>query len=528
MTAPDSGFEGTSADTLPEASLDFSCVNSGVVNPDVVVDVMQNGEWVRIPVTGVEQWINKDGPADMTRTAKVTFPFEWGGHSIIQYINGFDSQNNASDQKKPYDVCRVFFYDEEIEEWQITHYGYIGGVGPATETGVGKFWVYDPADLMKGIQVSKSWGEPTLQNVLDFALRGTDEQGRPVGLEKRSVFDSGIGIHVMGRGEIPQRKQTDVREEDTQNFAITGSLPLIGSFRIPVPGIIGDIFNWVEENIVEPLLGGQKRFQINRHNMVDYMEWVSGLVDARWWFEPSPDGPVLVLDATAFKSGAGKDKYERRYFVEERLVEDGYSPPDKPVYGEVDTLNNSALADIKPFNTLYLYGESTTYRERYGGGRGYRSVQAQEDAEASTSEDMSVAASPGVYTEEYPFVKVQYPPLLDRAGGYEYSAQPVESDKVYLEEAKNQAVREFRKHIAEQSEGSMELIGDPHIMPFDYLVTVPTCNDTFRNANAPPMTWEVNGVKHSRMAGERYTTELGVSLTVDDSQLNVTAEYREA
>lgn len=560
----DSGFSGTTAETLPSVDADFSCKGGEVVNPDTVVDIKQNSQWVRLPVTGVEEWINKDGPADITRTAKVTFPMEWGGKSIMPFINGFGGHDNTSSGNSPYDECRIFFYDEDVEEWRITHYGYVGGVGPASDVGVGKMWVYDAADLMKGIQVSQSWGEPTIQNVVQFALTGQDAQGRDVGLEERSVFED-IDVSFIGLQDIPRRKQDSVRETISDDeFSI--ELGALGSFQIG--GVVSDLLQWVNTNIVDPQLGAQKRFQINRHNMVDHMEWFTSLIDARWWFEPSEDGPILVIDATAYKEGGNKGNYERRYFVDESATEywegvqedakdeaiedfiresgveipdiegveqetNQYLPPSNyEVYATVDTLNNNALVDIKPFNTMYLYGESTTYRERYGGPATQPTPfrdeeQLEEDEEASTATNFREAASAGALTEEYPFVKVEYEPLLERSGGYEYSAQPIESDQVYLEEARGEALKEFRRHLAEQTEGTMELRGEPHIMPYDYIVTEPVCNDIYTNANATPIEWEVNGVKHTRKAGERYTTELGVSITVEERFLNTTAEYRE-
>jgi len=241
MAAPDDNFAGSdgypNTDNLPDADLDFSQKNDNApMNPEVVVDVKQDidvtddaqlledgaelvvGEeveagdeyetkkeqWIRIPVTEVTEWINKDGPADMTRTARIKFPFEWGDHSIIQYINGFNSQNNLAEQNDPYDECRIFFFDNDIDEWVTAHYGYVGGVGPANTEGVGKFWVYDPADLMQGIQVSKNWSEPSMGTVIDFMLRGTDNDGDPVGLEKRSIFDGPIPVSFVGKQEIPE------------------------------------------------------------------------------------------------------------------------------------------------------------------------------------------------------------------------------------------------------------------------------------------------------------------------------------
>lgn len=590
----DNGFAGSdgypNTRNLPEPDLDFSQKGDNApANPEVVVDVRQSIEtgdkaegfeeivedvtgedfeagtqfdsttqyWIRLPVTEVVEWINRDGPADMTRTARVKFSFEWGGQSIIQYINGFNSQNTLASQTDPYDECRIFFYDNSTREWRIAHYGYVGGVGPANKQGVGKFWVYDPADLMKGIQVSKNWSNPSIQSVIKFAISGNDNNGNPVGLERRSVFES-IKVSLLGKADIPRVKQQNTQKDlgsDGGGFKLG-----VGPFSISIGGVFGDILSF-SGGVASSLVGGgaQKRFQLNRHNMVDLMDWFTDLIDARWWFEPSQTGPILVIDATAFKEGEERGSYERRYFVEDNpstidkfrelqrqarqealevqeikeeleidlgneelneqlneapggvfdtdAISDFLPPHNYNIYEFVNVLNNDALVDIKPFNTLYLYGESTTIRERYAIG---------------------TVSSPGIYTEEYPWVKVTYQPLIERAGGYEYSSEPIESDKVYLQQAEEQAKKEFRKHIAEQTEGSIQLQGEPAIMPYDYLVATTVCNDTYPNVEVEPITWEVNGVKHIRKADDVYKTELAVSLAIEDRNITVESEYRKS
>jgi hypothetical protein len=57
---------------------------------------------------------------------------------------------------------------------------------------------------------------------------------------------------------------------------------------------------------------------------------------------------------------------------------------------------------------------------------------------------------------------------------------------------------------------------------------VPTCNETFQNAEANPITYEVNAVKHVRGAGDRYKTQCRVSLTFAEEDLNIESEYQEA
>jgi len=524
--AVDDSFEGFDAPELPSPDLDFSVKERCVTNPDVVVDIKQGDDWVRMPVTLTELYINKDGPAHVTRTAKVEFPAEWGGHSISQYVNGFQAQNQC-ETGDPYDECRIFMRDQYDDQWQIVHYGYVGGVGPVNDgarNGTFKFWCYDPADLMKGIQVSKSFGEPTIAQILDFVLNGKDENGHAFGINERSVFEN-VRPFLAGVAEVEQQKSdtTNLGNEAIEGGDIGFS---VGPFRINLTDLVDDIFGYlVGTEVTQGILGGQKRFQLNRHNMVDLMDWFAAEVGGKWHFEPTPDGPILYFDNTSAGQtpDAPDGDIQRRVFVEEAIINEsdidtqeaseGVGPSgftDKDVFAPVDTLNNDALADIKPFNTLYLYGEATTYRERY-------------------HQRYGSAGSAGAYTEEYPYVKLVYEPLLDRAGGYEYSAPPVESDKIYLDQAKKQAIEEFRKHLAEESEGEINLKGEPHILPFDYIRTTPICNETYENVNASPITYEVNAVKHVRGAGDRYKTDVRCSIVFAEEDLRVAEErYQEA
>ena len=571
LTVSDDDFVGTQAESLPPVDLDFSCKGEGS-NPETVVDISQDDKWIRIPVSGVDEWINKDGPADITRTAKVQFPMEWGGVSIVQFINGFRSQNGFEEQNDSYDKCRIYFWDDSPttdNEWQIAHHGYVGGVG-ASDNGTGKFWVYDVADLMKGVAVSNGFNKPSLYTALEFAVRGTDENGNKVGIQNRTPWDI-INYTVFGITDIPAQKKSNIRTEIPQTEDVAeqseavrsiGSQWAWESIINPLSETVGDAIDSLRSIIDKIALDSNKRFQINRHNMIDYMEWVTSLVDGRWWFEPFADAPVLVVDASAIRDGAATNSYDRRYFVDQQTVDDwrdvqeeargaamleeaerrddgisddfitttvaerdqadfqlgdtipeDYLPPHNyNIFEQVRTLNNNALADIKPFNTLELYGEGTTFRERYS---------------IFGLNDFSEASSVGAYTEEYPFVKVQYTPLLERASGYEYTAQPIESDNIFLDRAENAAIKEFRKHLAEETEGSITIKGEPYILPFDYIVSTPVCNETYENVNAQPIEWEVNGVHHKRHVGEQYSTDLTVSIAVEDRLINVESEYRE-
>lgn len=515
----------------PEVARDWSCKkDTAPVEPDVLVDIKNtDNTWTRVPVTVCEVFAAKEGPSDLMRTGKVKVPGEWGDgdgnrRSIINEINGFDANND-----EPYDECRIYFRDNEDGIYDIVHYGYIGGVGPATENGVFKFWVYDAADLMRGIQVSKQFDQPTIQQVLNFVLDGTDDNGRPVGLRKRSVFDN-IQTTIAGPEEVAIQK-ADKRDTAIEGVSFGDGIGIEfgdtgGGLLSAAADLFDDAWDVITEEGDDILGGGIKNFRLNRHNMVDLMNWFADEVGGKWHFEPSDEGPVLFFDNTAeenpeFEGTEGE--IARRLFAATEIPDDAFTPQgfeepsDVPIYqrktifDEVDQLENEALYDIKPFNTLYLYGESSTSLERQPQNTSY-----------------STTGGPGAYTSKFPYVKVQYPPLVDRAGGYEYAPSTIESDKTRLQNAKKEAVKEFRLHLEEETEGNIEVKGSPHLLPYDYYTSLPVCDDIFAAVDATPITYEINKVKHRRAAGERYTTELGVSLVLDEEQLEVEAELREA
>jgi hypothetical protein len=500
-------------DNSPFEVIDLSCKSENrPVEPEVLVDVWQGEDtFVRIPVTQVELWINKDGPADLNRTAKVTFPGEWDGFDIQSAVNGFSGEEGQS-----YDMARVWFYDERNENYQISHFGYIGGVGPASESGVFKFWVYDPADLLKGVPVSKSFTDPTIADVLNFAVRGEDEVGEPVGLENRTVFEqvAPIETHIAGLQDTPRQKvDTSVLGQEAE-IDREGEIS-VGPYSIT--SLIDDIFEYfLGADVASALVGGQKSFQRNRSNMVDVLNWYADKIGGKWHFEPTPSGPVLWYDNLT--DNEGNEQLFRRNFVEqelteedgpqlnENLAEDG----DIEVFDTVRTLDNMALRDMKPFNTLRLYGESsraTRYTTTLGG--------------------FNDAASASALGEAFPYVEVTYGPLFDRANGHKMLTE-IESDEVRLEAAEQEAVKQFRQQVEEETEGSMKLMGEPYILPYDYIINVPVCEETFQNIDAVQMRYEVNSVKHTRSAGERYKTDLGVSIALRPNKLDVTSEYKAA
>lgn len=486
---------------------DFSCKSENPPQePEVRVEVKDDGSWVRIPVTLCELHINKDGPAGITRTAKVKFPAEWGGKNITQFINGFSGIDDNE-----YDECRIWFHDDEPSDanhYQICHYGYIGSVGPAAETGVMKFWVYDPADLMRGVPASKTWDSPNIAQVLDYVVR--DEEN---GFENRTIFDD-IKVYIAGENEVRKKKKeidptSIIATDESETDEGDGLLSIgAGPFQFKFNDIIDDITETLfGSDVTTGWLEDSKYFKLNRHNLVDMMDWFAERLEAKWHFEPTPDGPVLLFDNSKSIKVDGQDKgeFSRREFIDREMltydVSEGYTPPtsfiNRDVFEPIDVIHNQALVDIKPYNTLYLYGQ----------------------------ENATIRGWDGV-KEDFPYVKLQHEDLYNNAGKNEYSAPVVESDAIRLDDAEAEAKKEFREHLEEQTEGTITLKGDPYILPYDYITVQPVCKGTFPNADVSPVDYEVNSVTHRRAADERYKTELGVSLRFEESDIEVVESRR--
>jgi len=420
----------------------------------------------------------------------------------------------------------------------LKHFGYVGGIGASTGSLEGKFWVYDPSDIMAGIPVDKPWTEPTYQEVLGYAKTK---------IEESSVFSNISLVDVTGN-DVPSVKLGETAETPSEGST--------GPFQLAT-----DVIGFLSDLVAKELLKGQKTFKPNRHNLVDVMNWFADLTDARWWFEPRLEGTSLVVDSGAYKSNAENGAYERRYFVDSKALkkwegiqqqraldsitktaeengvqlykqtsdidvtnalerdelvnvsdnsvsindaipEDYLPPHNYETFTDIDVLHNDALSDMKPLNTLEVFGET----RRVG---------------LKDNNPYNNAASTGTLAEEYPYVKVQYTPLLDRGNGYELSVNRIESDKTTISATEQEAKKQLRKHLEETTEGSLQLRGEPHIEPHDYIVTLPVCEDTYTNVDASPIEFEVNAVKHKRSATEQYTTTLGVSIQVVDSNVEV-------
>jgi len=349
-----------------------------------------------------------------------------------------------------------------------------------------RFFVYDPSDLLQNIPVTKSYDAPTAQTVLNFAVRE---------IRDADFFSyNGYSTTVEGDEIVDIDGSLETLTDNTRGW-VTENVPIIEldqTENVPTVGLN---------------TGGKKHFTRNRHTVVHVLEWLTDEIGGAWYFVPEDDGVRLVVNnGTENTDGVASSSY----------YDGNFEPPEYDYlegfnHASIDVLQNSSLEDLKPINYLELLGESAD---------SFLGVNTENFIEG-------FFGAPTGHTDKYPYVQIEYPPLLERTGDLRVGPRRVESGKGTLGEARQEAINKFKEAHEDSTSGSIVLRGTPPIRPYDYMSAVPVCNDTY-DADMDPIQYEVNTVVHHSDPAEHYTTELGVSMLVIESEIDVvTDEYRE-
>jgi len=498
--------------------------DSGTANDEVFFseDVLEGVEWYRIPINGIEQWINKDGPAAINRTTKVTafndtlldkIDFRQlyiNSRNFSTYLVGSESQfdgtpmtldryfdkmlvnKDRAHNRSSFVRARVWMYDKELDEYTLTQHGYVGGYGPTDNPLLRKFWIYDTADLLRDIPVGKTFENATLSELIRFVVSGTDDAGNDVGIEKKTPFDV-VSIDFPSEEELSSRTLGELLGEDEN---IDGILDFAEEFLI---GLVRG------EQLADRIRGAPKRsksFARNRNNMVDVLNYIATLIDGIWYIAPRPDGIALQIRADWSTNNYGRE------FTDQ-------TQDSSDTQFNVTVLENTALSDIKPINTIQVNGKS---KSRLG--------KFIEDPSRTALEVDSIG-------ERYPYAKLRYDPLYEAAGQQELGPTNKKSDATDLNGAERDAYKEFIEHVEESTEGSITLVGDPMPLPYDYIDAAPACLGNI--VQQQPIEYSINDVHHKKYAGEQFITELGVHAKIigdpidgDGSNFTINSEYRQA
>ncbi|WP_136717564.1 hypothetical protein [Halorientalis salina] len=419
-------------------------------DPDCLTD---SKVWVnnhRLPAGDVDLYMRKEGPLDVTRYVEGKFASPWNDEDFTKYFNLLPGNDPlVSESQDLFDTLRVDVRDtqdtedakedgtvDEEDEGNIYHTQFMGVV-----TGVGssiskneKEWAFrarGPGMFVDKIPASKTFTNGSTQNILRY-VKQQIEGKYPFEISVDNTnesfnFDTNPGINLV-EGAINQ-------------------LPLLGNYEIP---------------------GGSKTFKKNQDTLEDVLTWLDDKVGIRLWFEPTPNGAVLVGTDTPTAT-----EHNAHYLD-----------------GETYILNNDALVEINPVNTL-------TVKSKVTDSLGVDGVFEIKEIKTGN---------------EYNIAKVRHQPLYEKAGRREFIAAP---DALSDADTKNGLVNEaksmLKTEIDEATGGDMSTLLNVPVKPYDTIVARPTCVKS-DGSDVDPVTYEVSRVHHEIKAGGVSRTNLNVGL----------------
>lgn len=407
---------------------------SATYQPDCKTDsrVYVNGQ--RLPSAGLDLYMRKEGPIDVARYVEGEFASPFHGTSYTDFFQSADGNQRA------FDVLRVELKDYATDDYYTAFHGVVTGLGN-TAGGPSKLWKYraqGPAFFLSKVPASKTFRGARAKDVLQYVADELQER-LPYAVEVALPDDN----PDTGTGEIDTRS----------------------SFNFPILGALAKYTG---------LLSTPKAFKANTHQLADVLDWLGDKVGMKIWLEPTQSGVALVAtDQPTMRS------HEAHYLD-----------------GDVYVVNNDALIELRPANTLVVKGAAK-------GSKG-------------PLNPFGLFSDPDTYVK----AKARHRTLYERAGETELHADTESlTDAQSSAEVKNEAKSRLKSEIGGATTGDMQTLLAANVRPFDTIEAQPTCDENV-SIDASPITYEVDRVHHEVRAGVSTTTlNVGVHAALDEVEI---------
>jgi hypothetical protein len=415
-------------------------------NPDCKTDsqVFVNG--TRLPAGDMELYVRKEGPVDLSRYVEGTFASPFRGEDYADAFNGV-----TPDEQESFDTVRVDIKDSTTDQYHLAFRGVVTGVG--NSNGPEHEWQFraqGPSFFLNKIPASINFDGVTTEQILGYVRDR---------LQEEIPFD--VSLAASDGGEV---------QEDR--------------IRNPTPFIAPSIqlSKWVSDLRTSP-----KTFQANKHYLSDVINWVKDKSGSRIWLEPTSDGIGFVATQEPTK------RRHQAHYIDNPTLDS----PSAEYDHEIAIVNNDALTELTPINTLIVKGSAK------------KSLASVGPFELNTPSD--------TFTK----VKARHSELYKRAGNRElYGDTEQLSDAETAKEVQNEAKSLLKSKIDQATSGDMQALLAAPITPYDTIEALPTCNEQI-NPNTDPITYEVSRVHHEiRASGISQTTlNVGVHTSMDDIEI---------
>jgi hypothetical protein len=300
--------------------------------------------------------------------------------------------------------------------------GYIGSVGSAGDN-VGHLTIFGPYNMMGNISAENTFGERV--DVYEAAEWVVNELNN-----SQDVLDE---VALAVRSPDTAEEAREIRESN--------------DFSVPEGGI--------------PRFG-RHTYTADKHTLADVVEDIGEATGEPVWFRTAPDGRNILAFGTR-----NIESYDGRQG------------------GDLYTIENNALFEMRPFNTIKLNGER------------------QGDA-------------------DYPVAEAWYPDLVERAGGKITVTEEVNTD--ILPVMLKAAQKRLKDRLNAVSGGTATFALAPQVRPFDTVELRPACAGQIES-EMPSLTYEVERTAH-KIAPENLRnnipqTELSLSMHIDETEIEV-------
>jgi len=403
-------------------------------DPDCETDSEVYVNGTRLPAGDIDIYIRKEGPLDISRYVEGTFASPFRGEDYTETFNGLNPAEQDS-----FDTVVVTVKDTMTDDYNLTFRGVVTGVG--NSSGPEKEWNFraqGPGLLLDRIPASGKFTDATALDVLKYVRQELDDR-LPFSVSLETITD-----------------------EDAQELTIGQTISRLA----PVLGGAAKMFD---------VLSTPKTFTSNKHSLADVVNWLRDKTGVRIWLTPTTNGVGFIATATPTIR-----EHEAHYLG-----------------GNVAVVNNDALSELKPANTVVLKGSAKKSLVSVGPF----SINEPQD--------------------EYTAVKARHQTLYERAGRSELHAETNGvSDGAESNEVANEAQSILKDAIDEATGGDMQTLLRSPIKPYDTITAKPTCDEN-EASNTRPLTYEVSRVHHEITGGSlsQTTLNVGVKASMDDIEI---------
>jgi len=273
--------------------------------------------FIEIPTTDTEAYLSTNDSGGIQRSASITVPSFWDRYvpvgsdepiaaPVRPLIVGYGDSTDVTS------YCKIYHRNDASSAWELTHFGFVSGIGGTSVQGEISFDVYDFTEYVKTLTANKTFTATTIDTLFEYVI---DE--------------------------------------------IEDIVPLTGNDTYQAIIINENTGEEIEQDASERIL--RKVFSPNKNTMYDVLQTFHDKTQLTWQFTPEEDGVYLSLSDTNVITETPVSRtpsIQRRVAV---IDEDTSLQANEFTNSDVTVIENTALNSIAPYNAIKVNGVGDSF-----------------------------------------------------------------------------------------------------------------------------------------------------------------------